>query len=87
MSPSPPLSVLGDLATPPPPRPLPGQPYAFTPYSATLGGVVRELHRSLLLALAAEHHHTTLTLAIKVRPRPWLCPPATPPPCSALPYW
>ena len=31
----------------------------------TIGGVVRELHRSLLLALTAEPHHTTLTQLIK----------------------
>ena len=47
-------------------RPRPSQP--FTPYSSTLGNVLRELHRSLLLALAAETHHTTTTQIIKVCP-------------------
>ena len=44
-------------------RPRPVQP--FTPYSTTLGNIVRELHRSLLLALTAESHPTTLTQLIK----------------------
>ena len=47
----------------PHPRPRPAQP--FTPYSTTLGNIVRELHRSLLLALTAESHSTTLTQLIK----------------------
>lgn len=44
-------------------RPRPTQ--AFTPYSITLGGVVQELHRTLLLALAAEPHHTSCTQLLK----------------------
>lgn len=55
--------------------PLPSQP--FTPYSSTLGAVLKELHRCLLLALAAEPHHTTLTQTIKVASPaspPWLSP-------------
>ena len=43
--------------------PRPTQP--FTPYSVTIGGVVRELHRGLLLALTAEVNATTLTQLIK----------------------
>lgn len=46
------------------PRPRPSQP--FTPYSTTLGGVVREIHRSLLLTLAAETHPAALTQIVKV---------------------
>lgn len=37
----------------------------FTPYSQTIGGVVREMHRSLLLALTAEPNNTTLTQIVK----------------------
>lgn len=38
---------------------------SFTPYSVTIGGVVRELHRGLILALTAEANSTTLTQLIK----------------------
>lgn len=37
----------------------------FTSYSVTVGCVVRELHRGLLLALTAEPNSTTLTQIIK----------------------
>ena len=46
------------------PRVCPSRP--FTPYSTTLGGVVRELHRCLLLAITAEPHPQTLSHIIKV---------------------
>lgn len=37
----------------------------FTPYSVTIGNVVREFHRGLLLALTAEPNSTTLTQIIR----------------------
>ncbi|XP_064392489.1 HEAT repeat-containing protein 6-like isoform X3 [Halichondria panicea] len=43
-------------------RPRPSQ--AFTPYSVTLGNIVQELHRSLLLAMATESQHNTLTQVV-----------------------
>ncbi len=44
-------------------RPRPSQ--AFTPYSVTLGNIVQELHRSLLLAMATESQHNTLTQVVR----------------------
>ena len=44
-------------------RPRPSQP--FTPYSFTLGNVVRELHRVLLSALSVEPQQSNCTLLLK----------------------
>jgi len=44
-------------------RPRSTQP--FTPYSFTLGSVVRELHRVLLLAVTAEPQHSNCILLLK----------------------
>lgn len=44
-------------------RPRPLQP--FTPYSSTLGTVIKELHRNLQLAMTTENHSNTLTQIIK----------------------
>ena len=41
---------------------------AFTPFSYTLACTIKEIHRSLLLALVAENFHTTITQIIKVCP-------------------
>ena len=38
----------------------------FTPYSKTLGGVVQELHRNLLVSITTERHPLTLTHVLKV---------------------
>ncbi|XP_041455848.1 HEAT repeat-containing protein 6-like [Lytechinus variegatus] len=38
---------------------------AFTPFSYTLACTIKEIHRSLLLALVAESFHTTITQIVK----------------------
>ena len=40
---------------------------AFTPFSVTLGYMIREIHRCLLLALVAENSPLTTTQIIKVK--------------------
>lgn len=38
---------------------------AFTPFSLVLGSTLKELHRSLLLAVVSENYHLTLTQLVK----------------------
>ena len=50
---------------------LTSQPY--TPYSYTLGAMLRELHWCLLLAATTETNPLTLTQIIKVGLQWWVC--------------